>query len=90
MGLVGQFPSPKHDARHIRVERIDLAQCPAVERLRDHDMDEVEDLHGCIEARAAEPPCRRLAHAHVTFSDKMCQTRQLLRRRAALDYGASS
>ena len=45
MGLVRQFHLPQHDARQIRVQRVDFAHRPAIESLGDHDVDEVENLH---------------------------------------------
>ena len=43
--LVREFLPADHDPRHVGVKRVDLRQGPLVERLRGHDVDEMEDLH---------------------------------------------
>jgi hypothetical protein len=43
--LVCQFLLPQHDARQVGMQWVDFTHCPAIEGLRDHDVDEVQNLH---------------------------------------------
>ena len=44
-GPLSAMLAAQHDPRHVRMKRVDFAQRPLVEGLRDHDVDEVQDLH---------------------------------------------
>lgn len=44
-GLVVEFLLPHQYPRQVGMQGIDFAHRPVIERLREHDVDEVEDLH---------------------------------------------
>ena len=49
--LVGELLLAQHDPGQIGMHGIDLAHRPAVERLRDHNVDEVQNLHVSMVAK---------------------------------------